>query len=45
MADDLVPEKISYLTLEKHLKEIVKDKGNIRDFIHILEDLESKKIL
>ena len=45
VADDLVPEKISYLALEKHLKEIVKDKGNIRDFIHILEDLESKKIL
>lgn len=40
IADGLVPEKISYLTLEKHLKKIVQEQGNIRDFIHILEDIE-----
>lgn len=40
VADDLIPEKISYLMLEKRLKEIARDKGNIRDLIHILEEME-----
>ncbi len=40
IADGLVPERISYLTLEKHLKKIVQEQGSIRDFIHILEELE-----
>lgn len=40
IADDVVPEKISYLRLEQRLQEIVKENGNIRDMIHILEELE-----
>lgn len=40
IADDVVPEMISYLRLEQRLQEIVKENGNIRDMIHILEELE-----
>lgn len=40
VVEGLVPEKISYLQLEKRLKEVFKEKGNIRDFIHILEEME-----
>ena len=40
VTDGLVPEKISYLQLKKNLQEIVKAKGNIRDLIHILEEME-----
>ncbi len=42
VADGLVPEKISYLTLEKHLQQRVREQGNIRDLIHILEELEQE---
>lgn len=41
VADDLVPEKISYLAVEQELKRLVREQGNIRDMIHILENLES----
>ncbi len=40
VADGLIPERISYLTLERHLQNIIREKGNIHDFIHILEELE-----
>ena len=42
VADGLVPEKISYLTLKKYLQKKVQEQGNIRDLIHILEDLENE---
>lgn len=44
VADGLVPEKISYLTVTEHLREVVRKQGNIRDMIHILEDLEKTKL-
>ena len=37
----LVPEKISYLQVKKKLQEALKNTGNIRDLIHILEELET----
>lgn len=40
VVEGLVPEKISYLQVEKKLKEVFKEKGNIRDLIHILEEME-----
>ena len=39
-ADGLVPERISYLELLKVLRKKVKEDHNIRDLIHILEELE-----
>lgn len=42
VADGLIPEKISYLTLKKHLQKRVREQGNIRDMIHILEELEGE---
>ncbi len=39
--DGLVPEKISYLQVKKKLQEVLKNTGNIRDLIHILEELET----
>jgi flagellar biosynthesis component FlhA len=39
IADGLIPEKISYLALQRKLQSILADKGNIRDLIHILEDM------
>ena len=38
----LVPEQISYLQVERKLQEVFREKGNIRDFIHILEELEEE---
>lgn len=38
--ENLVPEKISYLELKKHLCRIVRQKGTIRDMLHILEEME-----
>ncbi len=40
VADGLVPERISYLELLKVLRQKVKEDHNIRDLIHILEELE-----
>ena len=40
VVEGLVPEKISYLQVEKRLKEVFKEMGNIRDLIHILEEME-----
>lgn len=44
VVEGLVPEKISYLQLEKRLKEVFKEKGNIRDLIHILEEMEETQL-
>lgn len=41
VADGLIPEKISYLTLERHLQKVILEKGTLRNLLHILEDLET----
>lgn len=41
VVDGLVPEKISYLQVKKRLQEVLKEAGNIRDLVHILEDMEN----
>ena len=38
----LVPEQISYLQVERKLQEVLRQKGNIRDMIHILEEMEEQ---
>lgn len=40
IVEGVVPEKVSYLQLQKKLQEVLREKGNIRDMIHILEVLE-----
>ena len=40
IADGLVPEKISYLRLTDHLKNMLNQGKPIRDLIHILEEME-----
>ena len=40
IADGLVPEKISYLQVERKLQAMIKRGESIRDLIHILEELE-----
>lgn len=40
VADGVVHEKISYLKVEKKLKEKLKAGESIKDMIHIIEDLE-----
>ena len=42
LADDLVPDKISYLQLQRKLQDKLKQGQSIRDMIHILEELEEK---
>ena len=42
MIDGLIPEKISYLQVQKKLQEILQERGEIRDMIHILEQLETE---
>jgi len=42
VVEGLVPEKISYLQVQRRLQEELKNTGNIRDLIHILEELEEK---
>lgn len=44
VADGLIPEQITYLQLQKQLQKIWREKGCIRDMIHILEELEEKLI-
>lgn len=41
IADGLIPEKISYLKLQRKLQSILKTEGNIRDLIHIIEEMET----
>jgi len=40
VVEGLVPEKISYLQVQRRLQDELKNTGNIRDLIHILEELE-----
>lgn len=40
IAEGLIPEKISYLRLERKLQEKIRQKESIRDLIHILEEME-----
>lgn len=42
VVEGFVPEKISYLQVEKRLKEVFREKGNIRNLIHILEEMEEE---
>lgn len=42
-AEGLVPEKISYLQVMRKLQKTVREKGNIRDILHILEEMEEEK--
>lgn len=42
IVDGLVPEKISYLKLLKRLQYVWKEHQNIRDMIHILEEMETE---
>lgn len=42
VVDGLVPEQISYLKVEKKLKELLVEGKTIRDLIHILEELEEE---
>ena len=37
-----MPERISYLQLQRRLQEILREGGSIRDLIHILEEMEEK---
>lgn len=40
--DSLVPDKISCYEVMGHLRNTVREKGSIRDLIHLMEDLERK---
>lgn len=42
IVDGLIPEKVSYLQVERRLQKIVEETGNIRDLIHILEEMEEE---
>lgn len=42
VADGLIPEKITYLQVQRYLQEVLKQGGSIRDMIHMIEDLEEK---
>ncbi|MBR2402914.1 MAG: FHIPEP family type III secretion protein [Lachnospiraceae bacterium] len=42
VVEGLVPEKVSYLQVLRRLQEELKDSGNIRNLIKILEELEEK---
>lgn len=44
VVEGLVPEKISYLQLEKRLKEVFRERGSVRDLIHILEEMEEAQL-
>lgn len=40
IVDDLIPEKVSYLQIERKLQQIVREGGSIRNLIHIIEEME-----
>ena len=42
VVEGLVPEKISYLQVQRRLQEELKNTGNIRNLIQMLEELEEK---
>lgn len=39
---DLFQKKMSYLKVQRKLQEVLKTKGNIRELIHILEEMEQE---
>lgn len=45
VADDIIPEKISYLMYQKILARLVEESGNIRNQIRIIELLEDEVII
>lgn len=42
VVEGVVPEKISYLQIKKRLQKKLQETGNIRDLIHILEEMEAE---
>lgn len=44
VVDGVIPEQISYLKVEKKLKELLNEGKSIKDLIHILEELEEECI-
>ena len=40
VADELIPEQISYYQVEKKLKELIESGESIKDLIHIIEKME-----
>ena len=42
VVEGLVPEKISYLQVQRRLQEELKNTGNIRNLVQMLEELEEK---
>lgn len=38
--DGLVPDRVGYYEVMQHLRGIIIERGNMRDLIHILEELE-----
>jgi len=44
VVDGVIPEQISYLKVEKKLKELLNEGKSIKNLIHILEELEEESI-
>lgn len=42
--DGLVPDRAGYYEVMGHLRRTIEEKGNIRDLIHIMEELEEKQL-
>lgn len=42
VVEGVVPEKISYLQIKKRLQKKLQETGNIRDLIHILEEMKAE---
>ena len=42
MVEGLIPEKITYLQIERKLQEKIRNNDSIRDLIHILEEMEEE---
>lgn len=40
--DGLVPDRVGYYEVMEHLRNTVREKGSIRDLIHIMEELECR---
>lgn len=44
IVEGLIPEKITYLQVERYLQKIIKQGGSIRDMLHIIEELEESML-
>ena len=44
VADQLIPDQISYLMVERKLQEMLKKGESIRNFLHIIEELEEEML-